>query len=1096
MNELGLGVVISMRDLFTNTANRVRSSVLSLDSTVAAVSKRIDRNFDRMQTGMMAVGAGISTLAVPAGLLASYADTQAALGTLASLGVKDLNALELASERFVNQWAGFTKGEFIRAAYDVRSAISGLSDEATGAFTANAALTAKATKASIQEMVGAFTTSYGIFKPMMADLSDMQFGEALSGALSQTVKSFKTNGKEMADAIKNIGGVAAIANTPLQEQLAILGTLQSSMPGGEAGTLYKSFALKASKAGLTLGLSFTDAQDRMKGIVPILREIKNRFPDLGKSMQSRTLQEALGDEAYKFVTQMIKGLEPLEANINAIAGAMKTGTANAEKMAHAMNIDIGSRFRLIGQQARNLAEILGRTLVPVITPITNGISAVLLRLQELARAYPGLTGGLMVTVSAIGAALVAVGGVISAIGLVGVIVPGIKAGFAAIAVGVKGAMAAIAANFLPITLGIAAVIGGVILLKRAWKTNFGGMRTTLTNLWTKIRLFARGARDLIMSLSDGTGQISAKLHDQMKAAGVWDFAVSLFRLFYRVRSAVVAFGNAMGEAFSKVGNILAPTVKALGSAFWELQAAGVAIVESLFGVGNAINHPAFQTVGFVVGKVVGMAVQGAAYLLKGVLTLVTGLLKTITWGIGAVGGLVRFLSTTIPMVVSGLYKNVLPIRLLVRSFVFLGETVSTVWKALSGRITVWQGIKDIGAALGRYLMTPFRFFRDLAETAADRTITAWQGVSKTLMRVGRAFSWFIFPLTWLTKQALQPFRQLPSLVGGVSANVVKLLAWPFRSLARIGMGSIGKWLGLTGQGVDIIASKVRSLFTLLAGLKVSRPFDFRSLVRTASQGFLAIGENARTSLVGAFQIGLEALKTKWRATVQHFGRPIQGLIGRIRNLFRTIRAGVQALRNTPLFQGMEKALSKISTLARNLAGAWPGSGIPGKAVAGLIPPPATVSDEAALRWTTRPQRSTPLAPISRPLATTLSVTPQLAGSMPGTFAGRMWVTPRLGPMPDVAARPMASSKARSRKNDQRHSRLADLLTRPEPAKMRGMEMAGQLDAVQAELAAIKALFAAQVDRPISLNLSTQVDGREIARSVLENIRDSQTRHYR
>lgn len=104
-------------------------------------------------------------------------------GELASLGVKDLNAIEHAAESFTNQWAGTNKAEFIGATYDVKSALSSLSDEAVGVFTNMAALTGKATKATTDEMVGTFTTAYGIFKPIMAGMTDMEWATAFSGAM-------------------------------------------------------------------------------------------------------------------------------------------------------------------------------------------------------------------------------------------------------------------------------------------------------------------------------------------------------------------------------------------------------------------------------------------------------------------------------------------------------------------------------------------------------------------------------------------------------------------------------------------------------------------------------------------------------------------------------------------------------------------------------------------------------------------------------------------------------------------------------------------------------------------------------------------------
>ena len=390
--DLGLGIVVSMKDAFSQNAQRIRGSMMDLDSTVADASERMTRNLDRIQQGTMMLGAGLALMAVPAALVASTAATQKALGELASLGVQDLRAIEDAAESFTNQWSGADKAAFITATYDVKSALSNLSDEAVGVFTSMAAMTAKATKATTQEMVGTFTTAYGIFKPIMADMNDMEWATAFSGAMAQTVASFKTNGTQMADAIKNIGAVAAASNIPLNEQLAVLGQLQTTMPGSEAGTLYKAFIMKAAEAGDELGLSFTDTSGRLKGVVPILQEIKRQFPDLSNAAAQVKLKKAFGsDEAVKFLLQMSAGMESLEGNIHSVGRAMKTGTAVTEQMADAMNQDIGARFLLLRQQMANLSEILGRTLLPVVTPMINGVSRFILFLQRMAKSMPGVT---------------------------------------------------------------------------------------------------------------------------------------------------------------------------------------------------------------------------------------------------------------------------------------------------------------------------------------------------------------------------------------------------------------------------------------------------------------------------------------------------------------------------------------------------------------------------------------------------------------------------------------------------------------------------------------------------------------------------------
>ena len=56
----------------------------------------------------------------------------------------------------------------------------------------------------------------------------------------------------MAESISSLGAIATTAKVPMQEQLTILGMLQATMSGSEAGTKYKAFMKSAAKAGEAL----------------------------------------------------------------------------------------------------------------------------------------------------------------------------------------------------------------------------------------------------------------------------------------------------------------------------------------------------------------------------------------------------------------------------------------------------------------------------------------------------------------------------------------------------------------------------------------------------------------------------------------------------------------------------------------------------------------------------------------------------------------------------------------------------------------------------------------------------------------------------
>ncbi len=844
MNDLGLGVVVSMKDAFSRNAMRIESSMQSLDASVAAASERMTLNLDRIQKGTMMIGAGLALLAVPAALVASTAETQKALGELSSVGVKDLNAIENAAESFTNQWAGTRKAQFITATYDVKSALANLSDEAVGIFTNMAAITGKATKATTDEMVGTFTTAYGIFKPIMADMSDMEWATAFSGALSQTVAAFKTTGPQMADAIKNIGAVAAASRVPMEEQLAILGQLQTTMPGSEAGTLYKAFMMKAAEAGDELGLSFTDSAGRLKGVIHILRELQSQFPDLSQAAAQVTLKKAFGsDEAVKFVLQMTQGMDALETNIQSVGDAMRSGATVTETMAKAMNMDIGSQFTLLRQQVSNLFEILGKTLLPVIGPVIGGISKAILALQRLAKSVPGVTRVVLTLSMALGGILVAAGGVMAGIGMLGLALPAIKAGILAIGASAAGVGSAIAAWFLPVTAAIAGVVLAVYLLKKAWESNFGGIRDMVVGVWEKVRLAIQGIQALVSSLNGGVGQMSAELAQKLEAAGLMGFVTTVFQVYYRVREFLAGLSGAFSEAFGRVRAILEPAVQSLMTAFGTLGRAVFSIL-GVFGVAaGATDGTAWRSFGQVIGTVAGVLLQGLAYALR----VVVWNLSLIVRGLAIV---VRAVTWAAKIIVSALvwagqfaYRFLLPVRMIAQAFVAAGRIIHTVWRVLTGDMSLVDGLKAIAGAVGQFLLTPFRWAKDVLAGF-------WSGL-----------------------------KAIPSVIGNLFSGLGDVILLPFRLIGRVydwirGLFA-GDGGGILGNVFSFGASILRTLGEGILSL-VLFPLLLLKNVFEKVIGFFSGGEGGLLSR--AFEFGAGILKSLAGGIVSLFAAPLEAVV--------------------------------------------------------------------------------------------------------------------------------------------------------------------------------------------------------------------------
>ena len=911
MNELGMGIVVSMKDMFTQNATRVETAMNSLDASVAVASERMSRNMDAVQKGTMMIGAGLAMMAVPAALVASTVATQKALAEMSSLGKMDLRTLEDAAESFSNTWAGSTKAQFITAAYDVKSALANLSDEAVGTFSAMAALTGKATKATTQEMVETFTTAYGIFKPMMKDFSDVEWAKVFSGALAQTVAAFKTTGPQMAEAIKNVGATASASLIPLEEQMAILGQLQTTMPGSEAGTLYKAFIMKVAEAGDELKLSFIDSSGRIKGILPILEELKGKFPDLSQAAAQVQIKKAFGsDEAVKFVLQMSQGMDALKGNIDGIAGAMKTGTAVTLEMAKAMNMDIGSQLTLVKQQLFNLFEILGRTLLPVVIPLIQGVQRLIVFFQKLSRAVPFLTGTVLTLSLALGTVLVIIGAVVAAAGTIGLMLPAIEAGFAAIGTTLAAVGGAVAAWFWPVTLAIGGMIASVYLLKRAWESNFGGIRDMVLGVWTKVKLVFEGIRALTTSLSGGVGQMSADLAQKLEAAGLMGLVTTVFRVYYRVREFLTGLGDAFAHAFGRVRAILDPALGAVREAFVTLVQAIFPVFTALGLVATAADSSIFRGLGSAIGTVLGVILQLGAYLVRFIVTPLAWVVRGFAMVAGAATWMASLIVHAVITVAKFAYRAYLPIRLLAQAFVAAGRIIYGVWQILSGDGSLLGGLMAIGAAVLSFLAEPFRWVRDMAQSCWNFLLGIVGGIRRLFAGAARA--------------VLDVFLNLPivRLLRSVLGGVFRLLAWDgaLVSAGKAMIASLGRgiWAGLS-----FLAALLRGMLRRVFGIFTdagSFGEAGKGIIMGLGRGILGVFHGAWQALAAAGQRVLGAIATPF-ATAASVVSAAWGVI-------RSTASGVLE----SIVSGVLGVISRIGELASGLgavftgalSGAWDG----------------------------------------------------------------------------------------------------------------------------------------------------------------------------
>jgi TP901 family phage tail tape measure protein len=411
---------MNMIDNLTGPMAKVSTSV---DGSVGKIQS-LNQTFGSMtKVGATMAGVGAQITSALLDPVESTYASKKALGELSSLGIKDLGALDKAARSFSDTWAGTTKADFITAAYDIKSGINSLTDVGVAQYTTLAGETAKGTKSSIAEMTSLFATGYGIYKDAYSKMSDLEFGEMFSAGISTAVQKFKTTGSGMSESIKTLGASATSAKVPLEEQLSILGMLQATMGGSEAGTKYKAFLRTAAQGGKELGLSFVDANNQLLSMPEILNKLRGKFGDTMDAAEKMKLQSAFGDaEAVSLIDQMYSKTGALQGNIVGMYSALGKGTGVTKEMANAINNTDPDKYQLLQQRLDNVKASLGNTLLPTINSGIGKIEEMLTKVDSWAQKNQDLVRVILLIALALGSFLTVGGTTIAVFGGIGLVV--------------------------------------------------------------------------------------------------------------------------------------------------------------------------------------------------------------------------------------------------------------------------------------------------------------------------------------------------------------------------------------------------------------------------------------------------------------------------------------------------------------------------------------------------------------------------------------------------------------------------------------------------------------------------------------------------
>lgn len=562
LNNVGLGLVFTARDLASGAISNLEKNFMSLDKEVGLGTDRIEESFRELGVGLaiFTAGAGIVGAAFSlANAAGRFEQSVASAGAIAGATAEELELLRDAAIE-----AG------LATQFSPTEATQGLQDLAAAGFDVRESIQLLA---PVLDLAGG---SLGQLSPQQAAGLAAQamkaFGISVDDAaisvdrMLQAVNVFALDASELPLALGTASRGAQALHQSLSETLISLGLVKNVVPGVERASTAVAVAMErmadpeVQQRLRGVGVAVTDSQNRFRSFLDILGDLAPELDKMSEAQRSAFLLATFGREALggvgAILTQVTNGIRTSTGET--VRGAQAIGYlreqfenagGTAAKFREQMLNTFEGQRKLLSGSLETLAIVAGEPFAQVFKPLVGIIVQVVNSVLGVFRQLPAPVK------RAFAAFVVGAGAVIA---MVGAFVAA-KASIALLLVGLKAAgvtLGGLVVMLLPAVLAFGAFALAVAGFVVAFRSNVGGIADFFMKVGERISL---GFRGLVQLFSQGG--FSGAVRDELGRAengGLKDFLVNVFLWVNRIRS----FFSGIAAGFSVGIDAARPTIEA------------------------------------------------------------------------------------------------------------------------------------------------------------------------------------------------------------------------------------------------------------------------------------------------------------------------------------------------------------------------------------------------------------------------------------------------------------------------------------------------------------------------------------------------------
>lgn len=745
---IGLGFALSLKDNVSRGLAAIQSKMQSTMGMTREMTKTFSDAGKILVNGAGMIYSGAKLLGRaflgPLSSAASLETEMAKVGMIAGTDAKGLKNLQKQVEALSVSY-GKTSEEIAQGLYTTISAGVLDANEAVKVLdlstkTAIAGLTDTATATN---GLTAVMKAYGMTVDELAGVSDRLFtaqnrGKTTIGELNNGLAVWVSSAASLG--IKFEDGLAAVTTAT-----QLMSTQSASQGFGSFLSAFLKPTKNATETAKKFGIELSATALRTKGAVGMMREV---FEKLGDDTEAY-YNIFSNVRVARFVQNALTGGG---AELLSISEDLRNASGALDKAFEQIAGTFQFRLDVLNSAMELFRKKLGAVLLRPMGFIVDAVRNVFTALNKLPEPIFGIIAGLT---GFVGTALVLVGSlmVVAAVtkmwGIGLVVLKGQLILFKKAALDALKALA----GYMPMAAAIAAAAGIVYL---AWKNNWGGLRDTVEGVMAGLKM-------AISAGTDGIAKVDAKTAKKLQEMGIWEFAISAGRAFYRVRMFFEGFVEGVKTSFELMKSYFTGAGETLRF-IWEPVIEWVTQALGIFGIVRKAGADSTKALGGSFGVVAGALATGLIAmkgwriglgLIKGAFSPVLGVFKLSRLLIkGLTSDLVKnaaalvrekgaklasAAATKIATAAQRLWNvalNANPISLVIAGIAAFATVVYLLYKHWEPFRKWWDGLwasaKEKAAAAKDWVVEKWtalvEWFKDVPNRISEATANMWQGV--------------------------------------------------------------------------------------------------------------------------------------------------------------------------------------------------------------------------------------------------------------------------------------------------------------------------------------------------------------------------------